>query len=114
MNDMEQHSRRACFEIHGVPVTEDEDTDEIVKNIDELIDVNIDDEDISISHRLNANISSKRDPLIIVKFIRRKDKSVILKIQILHLSLNINLSLNQLSLMQEGLGFMSIKIRLFI
>lgn len=76
MNDLEQYSRRDCVEIRGVPVTEDEVTDEIVKNIGELIDINVDNEDISISHRLKASSSSKRDPPIIVKFIRRKDKEL--------------------------------------
>ena len=76
IHDMEQYSRRDCIEIRGIPTSEDEDTDEIVKNVGSLIDANVNDEDISISHRLKTNNSNKRDSPIIVKFIRRKDKEL--------------------------------------
>ena len=71
MNDLEQYSRRECLEIRGIPVREDEDTNEIVKKVGNLVDVEIEDEDISISHRLPMRKNSTYDPAIIVKFTRR-------------------------------------------
>lgn len=51
LNDHEQYIRRDCFEIKDIPV-EDEDTNQIVKQVAELIDVDIRESNISISHRL--------------------------------------------------------------
>lgn len=78
VNNLEQYSRRDCLEMRGIPATDDEDTDELVKQVGKLMDVQIVDEDISTSHRLplpsyvrtNRNAKS-RDPVIIVKFVRR-------------------------------------------
>lgn len=81
INDLEQYSRRDCLEIRGIPVTDDEETDEIVEKVGDLIDVNIDRNDISISHRLSDKAITrkdgtifKRDPAIIVKFTKRSTR----------------------------------------
>lgn len=78
VNDLEQYSRRDCLEIRGIPYTQDEDTDEIVKQVGDLIDVELVDNDISVSHRLptynKTSDGLKRDPAIIVKFTRRSDR----------------------------------------
>lgn len=78
INDLEQYSRRECLEIRGIPVTQDESTDEIVGKVGEIIGVDIDADDISISHRLadkvitrSDGVQMKRDPAIIVKFTHR-------------------------------------------
>ena len=61
--------RRECLEFHGIPVNRSENTDTIVQNIAELLDVDINEGDISKSHRL----PSKRNqiPPIIAKFTNR-------------------------------------------
>ena len=82
INNMEQYSRRDCLELHGIPVRADiddnrEDTNKIVTKIGELMNVQIGDEDISISHRLpqSKKYQGKRgEPPIIVKFTRREVK----------------------------------------
>lgn len=79
INDMEQYSRRECLEIHGVPVTNDEDTNEIIMKVGNLANVSIKPEDISVSHRLGipSNVPTgrpARPPIIIVKFVRRNVK----------------------------------------
>ena len=63
------YSRRDCLEFHGVPETPDEITDELVKQIGDLMAVEVKPSDISTSHRL----PSKRGviPTIIAKFARR-------------------------------------------
>lgn len=73
LDEMEQYIRRECLEIKGIPLTDDECTNDIVRNIGELIDVDISEEDISVSHRLplGKNDKTKQDPTIIVKFVRR-------------------------------------------
>ena len=68
LNEREQYSRRECVEIHGVPLPEGgetENTNEIVSKIGELMRLDIEPEDISVSHRL---------PVIIAKFVRRDVK----------------------------------------
>ena len=52
IDEQAQYTRRECLEIRGVPVTTGEDTNEIVKKIGALIEVDINDTDISISHRI--------------------------------------------------------------
>ena len=80
LNDREQYSRRECVEIHGVPFPEGgetENTNEIVSKISELMRLDIEPEDISVSHRLPAskNYKGKRpEPVIIAKFVRRDVK----------------------------------------
>ena len=67
-----------CLEIRGIPVVDDEDTNDLVKQVGQLIDVDVDEDDISISHRLAAPKSQGgprdrviQNPAIIVKFVRR-------------------------------------------
>jgi regulator of replication initiation timing len=81
INDLEQYSRRDCLEIRGIPQYKDEDTDDLVKKVGELIDVNLRYDDISVSHRLSNGIQTrddgvqiKRVPSIIVKFTKRSDR----------------------------------------
>ena len=82
INDMEQYSRRECLESHGVPVTNEEDTNEIIMKVGNLANVSIKPEDISVSHRLGipSNVPTGRPvrPPIIVKFVRRNVKEELL------------------------------------
>ena len=81
-NDLEQYSRRDCVEIREVPRPRmgagREDTDDIVMKVAEAIGVEVDEEDISISHRRKTSDSYRGKkvlaPPIIVKFTRRKIK----------------------------------------
>ena len=53
LDEQAQHSRRECLEIRGVPASQGEDTNKIVKKIGSLIDADVNDTDISISHRIS-------------------------------------------------------------
>ena len=70
--------RRECLEIRGIPGTAGEDTNEIVKKIGALIEVDISDTDISVSHRIplsnngEAGSTPIRHPAIVVKFTNRR------------------------------------------
>ena len=70
-DDLQSYLRRDLLEIHGVPMSEDEKTDEIVLKVAKLIvlDLVLNVNDISISHRLPAAMG--RVPVIIAKFVRR-------------------------------------------
>lgn len=78
LDNMEQYSRRDCLEIKGVPIQDGEDTDGIVKSIGESIGVQLEESDISVSHRLAqikpSRTSMRKDPSIIVKFVRRNTR----------------------------------------
>jgi hypothetical protein len=80
LNELEQYSRRECVEIQGIPVSEESDkqsTNDIVCKIGKLMDVEVVQEDLSVSHRLPINKiykGNRSTPAIIVKFIRRDVK----------------------------------------
>ena len=58
------------LEIAGIPFTEGENTNAIVTEVAELLDVKITDKDISTSHRLRSR-NDNRPPPIIARFISR-------------------------------------------
>ena len=50
-SEKDQYGRRQCLEIRGIPFPEtpaDENTDDVVKQVGKLVDVNISDQDISV------------------------------------------------------------------
>ena len=68
-DDQDQYIRRDCLEIRGIPVSAQEDTNElIIKAVGSIVDIPVEDNDISISHRMK---SGNTIPPIIVKFTRR-------------------------------------------
>ena len=73
IENLKQYLRRDILQIHGVPATTEENTNDIVKQVVHLIhpEVLLDEctADISISHRLSAN--EGYIPPIIVKFNQR-------------------------------------------
>ena len=78
IDDQAQYTRHECLEIRGLPVTSGEDTNEIVKKIGVLIEVDIIDTDISISHRIPSSNNGDSGstpishPAIVVKFTNRR------------------------------------------
>ena len=65
-----QYLRRECLELHGIPTSIGEDTDDLVCKMAELLEVDLKADDISISHRLPVNKVGLTPP-IIAKFARR-------------------------------------------
>lgn len=78
LDDLEQYIRRECLEIRGVPLGEEEDTNEIIRKVGDLVDVDIADKDISVSHRLPSK-NHNADSSIIVKFVRRDIRDILYK-----------------------------------
>jgi seryl-tRNA synthetase len=81
MENLKQYLQRDIIEIHGVPASADEDTNSIVRHVVELVDseINLDDRDISISHRLPA--SPGHIPAIIVKLTHRNVRNKIFNLK---------------------------------
>ena len=72
LNEYEQYSRRDCLEFSGIPKRATENTNQIVIDIAEAAGVDIEEDDISVSHRLPPNKrNNDRPPVIIAKFVRR-------------------------------------------
>ena len=71
VEQLKQYIRRDMLEIHGVPITEGENTNLIVQKVVELADplMTFEQGEISISHRLPSR--QGQIPPIIVKFVRR-------------------------------------------
>ena len=57
--DEQEYGRRECLELRGIPIAAKENTDEIVQSIGSLIGEEIDDSDISISHRMQVSTKSE-------------------------------------------------------
>ena len=68
-DEQEQYIRRDCLQMKGNPSSSGEVTNEIVKKVGSIVDVCIEDTDVSISHRIKSDSAI---PPIIVKFIRRR------------------------------------------
>ena len=79
--DMEQYSRRECLEIRGIAEDQhyEEDTNDIVVKVAGLLGVEIDEQDISVSHRLPKPKQSDSPPTIIAKFVRRDVRDQVYK-----------------------------------
>ena len=87
MDRLEQYGRRENLELHGIPVKENENTDEIDKEVAKSLDVNLEDYVISPSHRLfdykprnerepeQANDKRNQYPPIIVRFSNRDKRN---------------------------------------
>ena len=90
-NNLEQYTRRDCFEIAGIPEREGEDTNDLVVKVGQLAGIKIDRKDISVSHRLpkpkvtySATSQMHSNPInstarIIVKFVRRDTRDELYK-----------------------------------
>lgn len=72
LDQLKQYTRRDLLEIHGVPFSRHENTNAIVLKIAEIVapDLEIDEHEISTSHRL-PTANSDFIPPIMVKFTRR-------------------------------------------
>ena len=67
MDESEQYSRRNCVRISKIPERPDEDTDKLVRNIAETLNIHMSLSDIDRSHRIcRSGTKPHRD--IIVKF----------------------------------------------
>ena len=75
--NVKRYLRRDLLEIHGIPESAEENTNNLVKQVADLIapELNISESDISISHRLPA--PHGRVKPIIVKFTRRDSRDAI-------------------------------------
>jgi len=68
--NLAQYLRRDCLEIPGIPLSENNTSNDIVIAVDRAIDVPVKEEDISTSHPL-PYYNSDTPTRIIVKFTRR-------------------------------------------
>ena len=78
---MAQYSRRECLEIRGIAedLHYEEDTNDIVVKVAGLLGVEIDGQDISVSHQLPKPKHSDSPSTIIAKFVRRNVRDQVYK-----------------------------------
>ena len=77
LDRLNQYSRRDSVRISGIPESEDENTNDIVKQLAADIGVTLTPNDISVSHRLPGRQGTAKP--IIVKFVRRNMKTAFMK-----------------------------------
>ena len=70
LDDLEQYGQRENLEIHGIPWTKQENTNEIVQKVARELNVKVSESDISTSHRLPLGMLNDKNhhPPIIVRF----------------------------------------------
>ncbi|CAB3998987.1 Hypothetical predicted protein [Paramuricea clavata] len=73
IDEIQQYLRRDCVEITGIPVTSVDDPKILAKELGDLMEVQVDERDISTAHRLPA--SKKVKDRIIVKFVNRDKRN---------------------------------------
>ena len=86
VDDLEMYSRRSCIRITGIPeekpqvdkdgkeVKVDENTTEKIVELARLIDVNVTEDDIEVSHRINRKDGSRDRPRQIIARIKNNVK----------------------------------------
>ncbi|XP_046683689.1 uncharacterized protein LOC124369680 [Homalodisca vitripennis] len=78
VRSIDQYSRKDNLEISGLPVTPNEDTNSLVKDLAQALGVEVSESDISTSHRVPA-FQKNRTPALIVKFVRRSTRDSIIE-----------------------------------
>ena len=86
LDNLEQYGRRDNLEIHGIPEMNNESTNEIVKSVAKALNVDLDEIQISTSHRLaqpkrdrQQQSKSYQSPPIIVRFSDRDKRNEIFR-----------------------------------
>ena len=79
LDELEQYSRKNSVEIHGIPEDIGISTDEVVCKVAAAVGVQIEEDDIEISHRLHRKKGIKP---IIAKFANHKDKAKLYKARV--------------------------------
>ncbi|CAF1254097.1 unnamed protein product, partial [Didymodactylos carnosus] len=72
LNDLDQYSKRRDLIIHGIPLTQGEDTSQVVLDLAKSIGVNLDIKDLYATHRLRSR--NKQHSPIIAAFVRYSDR----------------------------------------
>ncbi|PFX27356.1 hypothetical protein AWC38_SpisGene7936 [Stylophora pistillata] len=75
LDELEQYARRDCLEITGIPIVPNDNPPLLVKEMSEIMGVNLSPNDISIAHRLPP--TKKVKDRLIVKFTRREKRDEI-------------------------------------
>ena len=75
MSSSMQYARRGCLEITGIPVVPNDSPALLVKEMSEIMGVNLNENDISIAHRLPP--TKKVKDRLIVEFTRREKREEI-------------------------------------
>ena len=75
LDELEQYARRDCLEITGIPVVPNDSPPLLVKEMSEIMGVNLNENDISLAHRLPP--TKKVKDRLIVKFTRREKRDEI-------------------------------------
>ncbi len=77
VDEMQQYLRCDCLEITGIPVVPLDDPCNLVAEVGEILNVGLDENDISVAHRLRAMKNTK--DRIIVKFVKRSKRNEVYK-----------------------------------
>ena len=75
LNELEQYARRDCLEITGILIVPNDSPALLVKEMSEIMGVDLNENDISIAHRLQP--TKKVKDRLIVKFTRREKRDEI-------------------------------------
>jgi len=77
INSLEQYGQRECLEIKGLAWPQHESTNELVVTTAKKLNVNIKEDDISVSHQLSKCNKHNPRPTIIARFCSRRVRHLI-------------------------------------
>ncbi|XP_046685480.1 uncharacterized protein LOC124371197 [Homalodisca vitripennis] len=75
---LEQYSRKDNVEVSGLPVTQNEDVFDVVRDLGAAMGVDIQQQDISTAHRV-PSYQRDRIPSLVVKFVRRATRDELIE-----------------------------------
>ncbi|XP_039279941.1 uncharacterized protein LOC120350484 [Nilaparvata lugens] len=79
LDEAEQYSRRSTVEIFGIPQEKDEILEDVVSRLGAALDMNIDESMIDACHRLGKRQGVESPPGIVLRFVSRRSKQLLLK-----------------------------------
>jgi hypothetical protein len=77
LDEVQQYLRRDCLEITGIPIVPLDDSSTLVSEVCSAMDIELQEDDISIAHRLPS--TTKVKDRIIVKFVKRSKRDEVYK-----------------------------------
>lgn len=77
IRSLEQYTRKSNVEISGVPLTANENVAAIIKDVEVVLEVDIQENQIAAAHRISS-FSQDRNPSIEVQFVTRSIRDTLL------------------------------------
>lgn len=111
VNELEQYSRRNCLKIAGIKEEEGEDTDVILLNLFQKLNIPITTDDTSRSHRVGSRITPATKPRdIIVRFLSYRKRAIVYQARFDLIKANKDISPGDRVYINEALTYQRVEV----